>query len=230
METCQNCPSGKLSSNRACLDSSRIGLKTSLGIKAANGVVIATEKKLPSILVDETSVQKIQCLTPNIGVVYRFLFILQLSGKLGYSVLLVGDILDLINMHIALNCLKIKSATISVFCQCLKQGVQKEHLVWAPIFEFWFEKVESRQNSIIDCISGVKPFGVSLLVAGYDDNGPQLYQDVKAIGLTQGDATMESSPVSQTTDLRPTFSDNVPNLGNGGNVLAMNVNNKLPTL
>ncbi|EOY27571.1 N-terminal nucleophile aminohydrolases superfamily protein isoform 3, partial [Theobroma cacao] len=49
--------------------------QTSLGIKAANGVVIATEKKLPSILVDEISVQKIQCLTPNIGVVYRFGFI-----------------------------------------------------------------------------------------------------------------------------------------------------------
>lgn len=27
-----------------------------LGITAANGVIIATEKKLPSILVDETSV------------------------------------------------------------------------------------------------------------------------------------------------------------------------------
>lgn len=39
-------------------------------VTAANGVVIATEKKLPSILVDETSVQKIQALTPNIGVVY----------------------------------------------------------------------------------------------------------------------------------------------------------------
>lgn len=107
-------------------------------------------------------VQKIQCLTPNIGVVYRFLFILQLSGKLGYSVLLVGDILDLINMHIALNCLKIKSATISVFCQCLKQvpvhvhlwhcwltkqGVQKEHrklLTWRfiswSIVEYSFSK------------------------------------------------------------------------------------------
>jgi hypothetical protein len=26
------------------------------------------------------------------------------------------------------------------------------------------------------CFSGVRPFGVSLLIAGYDDNGPQLYQ------------------------------------------------------
>ncbi|TYJ27080.1 hypothetical protein E1A91_A07G162700v1, partial [Gossypium mustelinum] len=94
----------------------------------ANGVVIATEKKLPSILVDETSVQKIQCLIPNIGVVYRFLFILQLSGKLGYFVLLVGDILDLISMHIALNCLKIKSAIIFVFRQCLEQVPVHVHL------------------------------------------------------------------------------------------------------
>ncbi|TYJ22179.1 hypothetical protein E1A91_A08G108900v1 [Gossypium mustelinum] len=53
--------------------------------------------------------------------------------------------------------------------------------------------------------------------------------DVKAIGLTQGAATVESSSVSQTTDLRPTFSDNVPNLGNGGNVPAMKLHHKLPT-
>jgi 20S proteasome alpha/beta subunit len=43
---------------------------TSLGISATDGVVIATEKKLPSILVDEATVQKICMLTPNIGVVY----------------------------------------------------------------------------------------------------------------------------------------------------------------
>eukprot|EP00889_Picochlorum_renovo_P006942 jgi/Picre1/33972/NNA_001449.t1 len=32
---------------------------TSLGIKASNGVVLATEKKLPSVLVDESTVRKI---------------------------------------------------------------------------------------------------------------------------------------------------------------------------
>ena len=41
---------------------------TSLGIKATNGVVLATEKKLPSILVDESTVQKISLVTPNMDV------------------------------------------------------------------------------------------------------------------------------------------------------------------
>jgi len=64
-------PSGKLVQIEHALTAVGSG-QTSLGIKAANGVVIATEKKLPSNLVDEASVQKIQALTPNIGVVYRY--------------------------------------------------------------------------------------------------------------------------------------------------------------
>eukprot|EP00965_Chrysotila_dentata_P203014 6181471-Pleurochrysis_carterae.AAC.4 len=39
-------------------------------LAAKNGVVIATEKKLPTCLIDETSVQKIVMLTENIAVVY----------------------------------------------------------------------------------------------------------------------------------------------------------------
>ncbi|MFQ6639197.1 hypothetical protein Gotur_016632, partial [Gossypium turneri] len=50
-----NSPSGKLVQIEHALTAVGSG-QTSLGIKAANGVVIATEKKLPSILVDETSV------------------------------------------------------------------------------------------------------------------------------------------------------------------------------
>lgn len=62
-------PSGKLVQIEYALNAVAAGT-TSLGIKATNGVVIATEKKLRSALVDETTVQRISTLTPNIGVAY----------------------------------------------------------------------------------------------------------------------------------------------------------------
>lgn len=62
-------PSGKLVQIEYALKAVAAGA-TSLGICSSDGVVIATEKKLPSILVDESTVQKICLITPNIGVVY----------------------------------------------------------------------------------------------------------------------------------------------------------------
>ena len=62
-------PSGKLVQIEYALNAVAAGA-TSLGIKATNGVVIATEKKLRTTLVDEAAVQKISLLTPNIGVAY----------------------------------------------------------------------------------------------------------------------------------------------------------------
>lgn len=62
-------PSGKLVQIEYALNAVAAGA-TSLGISATDGVVIATEKKLPSALVDETTVQKIMTITPQIGVVY----------------------------------------------------------------------------------------------------------------------------------------------------------------
>jgi 20S proteasome subunit alpha 2 len=62
-------PSGKLVQIEYALNAVAAGA-TSLGIVATDGVVIATEKKLPSILVDEATVQKISVITPHIGVVY----------------------------------------------------------------------------------------------------------------------------------------------------------------
>eukprot|EP01031_Cornospumella_fuschlensis_P049384 gene49384-60454_t len=44
--------------------------KMALGIKAKNGVVIATDKKVSSVLVDTDDYQKIQNITPSTGFVY----------------------------------------------------------------------------------------------------------------------------------------------------------------
>ena len=42
--------------------------KMSLGIKATNGVVIASDKKVSSVLVDDEEYQKIQSITPSTGI------------------------------------------------------------------------------------------------------------------------------------------------------------------
>ncbi|XP_049366218.1 proteasome subunit alpha type-2-B-like [Solanum verrucosum] len=134
-------PSGKLVQIEHALTAVGSG-QTSLGIKASNGVVIATEKKLPSILVDEASVQKIQTLTPNIGVVY--------SGMGPDSRVLVRK--------------SRKSA--EQYYRLYKESIPVTQLVreTAAVMQ------EFTQSG------GVRPFGVSLLVAGFDDKGPQLYQ------------------------------------------------------
>lgn len=42
----------------------------SLSLLASNGIVIATEKKSPSILVDDSMLEKVAVVCPNIGIVY----------------------------------------------------------------------------------------------------------------------------------------------------------------
>ncbi|CAL5358622.1 unnamed protein product [Camellia sinensis] len=141
-------PSGKLVQIEHALTAVGSG-QTSLGIKAANSVVIATENKLPSILVDEASiqlsssvphhcklfkvVQKIQILTPNIGVLY--------SGMGPDSRVLV------------------------------RKSRKQEPI---PVTQLVRETAAVMQEFTQS--GGVRPFGVSLLVVGFDDRGPQLYQ------------------------------------------------------
>jgi 20S proteasome subunit alpha 2 len=134
-------PSGKLVQIEYALMAVGAG-QTSLGIKASNGVVIATEKKLPSILVDETSINKIQSLTPNIGVVY--------SGMGPDSRVLVR--------------------------KSRKQAQTYQRLYQEPIPLSQLVRETAAVMQEFTQSGGVRPFGVSLLVAGYDDNGPQLYQ------------------------------------------------------
>lgn len=134
-------PSGKLVQIEYALMAVGGG-QTSLGIKASNGVVIATEKKLPSILVDETSINKIQSLTPNIGVVY--------SGMGPDSRVLVS--------------------------KSRKQAIAYNRLYQEPIPLSQLVRETAAVMQEFTQSGGVRPFGVSLLLAGFDDNGPQLYQ------------------------------------------------------
>merc|ERR1711934_731417 len=115
---------------------------TALGIKATNGVVVATEKKIPSTLIDDSSVEKTATLTDNVGVVY--------SG-------LAPDFRVLVK--------KGRKKAQEYY------KVYKENI---PVSQIVRELASVMQEFTQS--GGVRPFGVSLLVAGFDDKGPQLYQ------------------------------------------------------
>lgn len=66
-------PSGKLVQIEYALAAVASGA-ASVGLKAANGVVLATEKKHKSMLYEEHSTFKIEKITENIGMVYRYSF------------------------------------------------------------------------------------------------------------------------------------------------------------
>ena len=61
--------SGELTQVRHALTAVGNG-ETTVGIRARNGVVIAAEKKLSSILADESSIHKIEKLCEYMGVTY----------------------------------------------------------------------------------------------------------------------------------------------------------------
>ncbi|KAJ1550915.1 Proteasome subunit alpha type-2 [Nowakowskiella sp. JEL0078] len=156
-------PSGKLGQIEYALTAVSQGI-TSIGIKgiillagadvfsdlslivpfylATNGIVIATEKKQTSTLVDDTSIEKVSMISKNIGIVY--------SG-MGPDARVLVDRAR-------------KSA------QSYKQVYSEE-----PPTSILVKEIASVMQDFTQS-GGVRPFGVSLLVAGYDDLGPQLYQ------------------------------------------------------
>ncbi|GJN31655.1 hypothetical protein PR202_gb20076 [Eleusine coracana subsp. coracana] len=143
-------PSGKLVQIEHALTAVGSG-QTSLGIKAANGVVIATEKKLPSILVDETSV-RVTSLIPLLSSFGHIASLILLPEALK------NDQCEFIGSK--------DSGIDSKYWSCLQESI--------PVTQFVRETAAVMQEFTQS--GGVRPFGVSLLIAGYDDNGPQLYQ------------------------------------------------------
>jgi len=134
-------PSGKLVQIEYALMAVNAG-KTSLGIKASNGVVIASEKKVPSPLVDASTVEKTAMLTANVGITY--------SG-------MGPDFRVLVNKG--------------------RKAGQKYWLEYHdPIPVSLLARELATVMQEFTQSGGVRPFGVSLLVAGFDDDGPQLYQ------------------------------------------------------
>ncbi|OTF77765.1 proteasome subunit alpha type-2-like protein [Euroglyphus maynei] len=134
-------PSGKLVQIEYALAAVAAGA-SSVGIKAMNGVVMATEKKTNSILTEEHSLYKVEQVTDHIGMIY--------SGMGPDYRLLVRK------------ARKIAQEYFLVYSEPIPttQLVQR-------VAHIMQEYTQS---------GGVRPFGVSLLIAGWDDDRPYLFQ------------------------------------------------------
>ncbi|GMM34581.1 proteasome core particle subunit alpha 2 [Saccharomycopsis crataegensis] len=128
-------PSGKLVQIEYALNAVKQGV-TSLGIKATNGIVLATEKTVHNTLVKSDSFNKIELLTGDIGVTYAgmnpdFRVLVDKSRKLAHT-----------NYKRVYN----ENPPVKILTSDIAKTIQ-----------------EATQSG------GVRPFGVSLLVGGYDD-------------------------------------------------------------
>lgn len=136
-------PTGKLVQIEYALNAVAAGAP-SVGIKARNGVVLATEKKQKTTLHDDKSISKIECLSSNVGMVY--------SGMGPDYRLLVKYARKLAQEYIMM----------------YEDSIPTVQLV-RRVADVMQEYTQS---------GGVRPFGVSLLVAGWDNDEqvPYLYQ------------------------------------------------------
>ncbi|KAK4039124.1 nucleophile aminohydrolase [Parachaetomium inaequale] len=128
-------PSGKLVQIEYALNAVNQGV-TALGIKATNGIVLATEKKSSSPLADPSSLSKISLVTPNIGMVY--------SG-MGPDYRVLVDRARKVS-HTGYKRIYNEYPPTRILVQDVARVMQ-----------------EATQSG------GVRPYGVSLLVAGWDE-------------------------------------------------------------
>ncbi|XP_065216504.1 proteasome subunit alpha type-2 [Planococcus citri] len=134
-------PSGKLVQIEYALAAVAAGAP-SVGIKAKNGVVLATENRSKSILYEEQTIFKVESITDHIGMVY--------SGMGPDYRVLVKKARKMAQEYYKMYDEPIPTA----------QLVQRVALVMQ----------EYTQSG------GVRPFGVSLLICGWDNNRPYLFQ------------------------------------------------------
>ncbi|KNH06205.1 alpha 2 subunit of 20S proteasome [Perkinsela sp. CCAP 1560/4] len=134
-------PSGKLLQIEHALSAVGNG-GVSLAIKTSSGIVLATEKKLPSTLMKSSDIHKVFSLDEHVGCVY--------SGIGPDARILIAK------------CRKI----------CQKYNLTFGSLIPVRILVKEIANIMQEYTQS----GGVRPFGVSILIAGWDLSGPSIYQ------------------------------------------------------
>ena len=168
-------PTGKLLQIEYALKAVAQG-KAALGIRAKNGVVIATDKKIPTPLIEDSEHIKIQTLSDTSGAVY--------AGLGSDFRLLTG--------------LARKEASDYYLVYHEHQPTKKLTRCVADVMQQYTQS------------GGVRPFGVSVLIAGYDDEGPQLYQiDPSGVSLEWKATAIGKNYVNAKTFLEKRYSEDL---------------------
>ncbi|KAI9690850.1 MAG: Proteasome subunit alpha type-2 [Bathelium mastoideum] len=128
-------PSGKLVQIEYALNAVNQGV-TALGIKASNGIVLATEKKSPTPLIDAQSSSKVSLVTPDCGMVY---------AGMGPDYRILVD----------------RARKVS------HTGYKRVYNEYPPTRILVQDVARVMQEATQS--AGVRPYGVSLLIAGWDD-------------------------------------------------------------
>jgi len=116
--------------------------ETAIGIRYGTGIILCVEKNIKSILIDETSVRKIQNMAEHVGATYAGL-----------------------------------SGDFRVLLQSARKHNMKYKLVYEePILLGNLSRETCKVFQEFTQSGGVRPFGISILMAGVDYDGPQLYQ------------------------------------------------------
>ncbi|KAK9728501.1 proteasome component pup2 [Basidiobolus ranarum] len=156
-------PEGRLFQVEYAIEAIKLG-STAVGIQTSEGVVLAAEKRINSTLLEPSSIEKILEIDSHLGCA--------MSGLTADARTMIDHArTEAQNHHFTYNeSIKVESVTQAVCDLALRFGEGAEG-----------------EESIMS-----RPFGVALLIGGYDENGPQLYHadpsgtfvryDAKAIG------------------------------------------------
>eukprot|EP00941_MAST-03F_sp_MAST-3F-sp1_P004004 g4004.t1 len=168
-------PSGKLLQIEYALKAVERG-RSAIGIRATNGVVIATEKVLPTPLMIKESVEKVCHVSDSITMTYAGM------GQ---------DFRVLVR-------------------KARKEAAQYEHLYGEGIPVLQLVRSVAAVMQEFTQSGGVRPFGVALLIAGYDHTGPQLYQvDPSGAYFGWKATAIGKNFVDSKTFLEKRFNDNI---------------------
>ncbi|GAU88014.1 hypothetical protein RvY_00787 [Ramazzottius varieornatus] len=168
-------PSGKLAQIEYALAAVAAGAPT-IGVRAADGVVLATEKKQKNQLFEEDTIVKVESVSKNIGMVYSgmgpdFRLLVKRARKIAqeYKMMYQENI----------PCIQLVQRVAAVMQEFTQSG-------------------------------GVRPFGVSLLIASWDNKRPYLFQvDPSGSYFAWKASAMGKNYVNAKTFLEKRFSDDM---------------------